>query len=54
MKFSQNKKNWEAVFKLKPGNYYYKYFVDQEWVLNPKEEVELDINSIENHYVVIE
>lgn len=34
MKFDRSKKNWTISFKLKPGTYYYKYFVDNDWVLN--------------------
>ena len=31
MKYDSFKKLWVMSFKLKPGIYYYKYFVDNEW-----------------------
>lgn len=34
MKFDRIKKNWVINFKLKPGMYTYKYYVDNEWILN--------------------
>lgn len=30
----QDKKNWSINFKLNPGTYYYKYYVDNDWTLN--------------------
>lgn len=46
MKFDRVKKNWSFNVRLKPGVYYYKYFVDNEWTLNKNWEVEADINGI--------
>ena len=34
MKFDRTKKNWSIVLKLKPGTYYYKFNVDNDWTLN--------------------
>ena len=45
MKFDRVKKNWTINFKLKPGTYYYKYYVDNEWVLNKVEDVETDLTG---------
>lgn len=33
MHFDNRKKNWVIHFKLKPGTYYYKFVVENEWVL---------------------
>lgn len=54
MKFDEATKKWTHRPKLKPGVYHYKFVVDNEWLLNSNEEVEIDINGNENHIVMIE
>lgn len=53
MVFDERRKNWSYRAKLTPGKYYFKYFVDNEWILSPKEEVEIDFSNHENHVVLI-
>lgn len=36
--FSKIAKNYKIALKLNPDTYYYKYFVDNEWLLNENEE----------------
>jgi len=54
MKYDSYKKMWIISFKLKPGTYNYKYFVDNEWVLTKNAEIETDINNNENHIIVVD
>lgn len=54
MKYDPYKKLWTISFKLKPGTYSYKYFVDNEWVLTKNSEIETDMNNNENHIIVVD
>ena len=54
MKFDRIKKNWVINFKLKPGLYYYKFHVENEWLLKKKDEIEVDILGNENHIIIVE
>ena len=38
LNFSKIHKNYKVSIKLKPDTYYYKYFIEGEWVLNENEE----------------
>lgn len=45
MKFDRTKKNWSINLKLKPGTYYYKFNVDNDWTLNKNQPAELDLTG---------
>lgn len=53
MKFDRTKKTWTIGFKLKPGTYYYKYFVDDAWTLNKNQEIQTDLYGHENHMILV-
>ena len=52
LSFDPVKSQWTVTLKIKRGKYYYKYIRDGEWVVNPKEQIEVD-NGIENNFVFL-
>ena len=54
MKYDSYRKLWTIGFKLKPGTYNFKYYVDSEWMLTKHAEVETDMGNNENHVIVVE
>jgi starch synthase len=44
---------WNITLKVKKGKYFYKYIVDGQWVVNPKEQTVKESNGIENNTVTI-
>lgn len=45
------KSQWTVTLKIKRGKYFYKYIVDGQWVINPKEQTYRESNGIINNMV---
>ena len=52
LSFDPVKSQWTVTLKIKRGKYYYKYIKDGEWVVNPKEQIEVN-DGIENNFVFL-
>ena len=54
MNLSKVDGGWELSYVLKPGNYTYKYIVDNSWILDPSNpQTTSDNNGIVNSFVTI-
>ena len=51
--FDPLSERWSTIVKLKKGKYFYKYVVNNEWIINPKERNEKGNDGIVNNVVEI-
>ena len=51
--FDPLSERWSTIVKLKKGKYFYKYVVNNEWIINPKERNERGNDGIVNNVVEV-
>ena len=47
------KSQWTVTLKIKRGKYFYKYIVDGQWMINPREQTFKESNGIVNNMVTL-
>ena len=54
MNYDHFSNSWSLSLQLKPGEYFYKFLVDNEWVCSDEFDKEMDQYGNINNYLLIE
>ena len=54
LKFDHFSKTWNTVLNLQPGEYFYKFIVDDEWICYDEDPKDNDLHGNINNYVLVE
>ncbi len=54
LKMQKNKGAWELPYVLAPGNYFYKFIVDGEWILDPQNPLSSSYENETNSILVVQ
>ena len=53
LSYDSLKSQWTVTLKIKRGKYFYKYIVDGQWVINPREQTFKESNGSMNNMVTL-
>ncbi len=54
LKMQKNKGAWELPYVLAPGNYFYKFIVDDQWILDPQNPLSSSLDNEINSILIVQ